>query len=1343
MSATASARQASRSPGPRSKSSPRGYATLKKGTVPDGYRPPVNCSGTVSRFTGGLSRWKEREISLDSNSAGILSIAEGPSLVLFSARMSALVEVLWVFEEKGGQKLQFTVTDVNNVKELFQVASTSDLDKWLQALQSHNCLINKPIKMNTLQLIKEKRDSWVVLYPDGIRCFKHKTDSKPHRTVAISEGAVLERLDQESFCLSETGDDQTNSVSLLMPEDSRDFFDAVEEAVNLKRQQKFSDSILEAYVWICEKGGSSFKKRFCTLHPEGIKYFKKRFDDNAAGFIRLPPGSEVEALGDDVSSRKNVFWVAENGDEFGVQRFFISTKTPVERLTWLDALSEIFLSKDSQVQTNSLFEGYLFKRSTNGVWKKNFFVLMQDSLTYSPRRKDTVRKSIDLNQGVQLAALKPNPNDPSMNKPGLIALAENGDEGTRTFVLAAASAASRAEWLDVLIGLLSTKDPRVNLKSYKEGYMRMQDKGKGEWKKRYFILLERSLKYYRKRTDQDPAGEIKITAAAELVELGISIAENRFQFSVAETGDEQSPVFNFSCPSAEIRTQWMNAIQKISKMQDSRVDPNSILEGYLWIVKGDASEKRYFILTQTTLFFFKKRADSAEAGSFEIKGEAEICLLADEEHPFSFSIAKSGDAGEKPLVVFARDVETRYAWVSKLRLQVSLLAVKESVSSIREGYVYVLVGSSWRKRYFILEREPASLNFFAKRKDTKPIRKMLLDKDVVVMLLDKNSLYEASKDAPADVSVEIEEVGEEEEKDRKIASMEMMICKNGDPGAKRVHLKGANESEAMLVADIMEVCLRKEFPSTNEHILKSAYVVARHESGLLKASKWLPSFLVLTSERLTLYKSCEDELPVAIVALDDAKLSDGPAVHIIDHNLREMNLAPQSDEEKQDWIGAINRTMTSSKRVSATNRVVFGAALKASFVNSPYYQAPSVIAACVNFLKLESLSGCLFRHPGLQSLIRGFIQNFEAEFDLMLRDKDSVVSCLRLYLIMLPTPLISNVLTKKLADLIDNREYESSVEGTQHLINDMDFESRCSLSILLHYLDHEIKRPEEVDVTLEQVAQIWAPILMQSAHNQKSSAVLAFLLRVLKSIFPTGPPILCQRLPPNKLQELKAQPLTFEQLFQDQYGLDLFARFVKENYLDESLLFLTATRKYRDICTSAQYASSQRHATAQTIVNMYIKQGAEKQCNISASLSSRIQARFALGAKEVLNGNEFAEAETEVALLEATNSYPRFQKTEAYDNWVTYRYMVEQTTPRIATFRRSTLTARTESEPANDQVEHKAWNHVVHDASSGGRRGLPFKASNVMRSISSRNVFAPSPVKVAMNVSPPRPKLMD
>lgn len=1247
------------------------FATLKRGAL-DGLRPPMNHSGTLSRFVGGLARWKDREMSLDSNRIGRFTIPEGPTLVLSANPKVAFVEVLWVYEDKGGQKFQFTITDVHQAKELFQVASLAELDKWLEALQSHNCKINRPIRMDALHLVKEKRDSWVILYPNSLRYFKNKTDSKPHWVVPISEGSILERLDQDSFCLSETGDEQAVSISLAIPEGVKGFYEAVEQAVSLKSQKKSADSLHEGYVWLCVKGGSSFKKRLCVLYPDGIKYFKKRFDDQAAGTIRLPPGSHLEVVAEDMGSRKNIFWVAENGDESGTQHFFFSTKSPAERTEWVHILGELFFSKDCQVEQGSLFEGYVYKRSSKWVWKKKFCVLFPDSLQYSARRNDTVRKSIDLNQGLQLKALKPNQNDPVMNQPGLLAIAENGDEGTRIFMFHFQNDEVRTEWMDIMITLLSTKNLRINPRSFKEGYMQTKGKGKNEWKKRYCILLDQKLLHSRKRNDQSEATEVKITAATEIAELE-GTQDNKYLFSLAETGDEQEVSFQFGCTSADVRTQWINAIIKRVKALDSKVVPDSILEGYLWILKGGASEKRYFILKQGSLSFYKKRADKVEAGSLEIKGEAEICLLEDEEHPFSFSIAKSGDAGEKQFILFCRDSETRYEWVSKLRAQVARLASKESQTSIREGYVYTLKVSddSWRKRYFVLE--PDCLNLFAKRKDVKPVQKMPLDKDVIILLLDKNATFDshASKDA---VGEEADEGGEEEEKDRKIAGLQMVLCKNGDPGAKQLRLKGANDSEAMLVADLMEICLRKEFPQVSESILKSGYVVAYQESGLLKASRWVSSFVILKASRLLVLKSCEDEIPVSVVSLEEAKIVEEPgslAVRIIDRTAREVNLMPQSEDEKKEWLGPITRAIAACNDKNEISRVkLFGFPLKAAVPSSPYYQIPSVIGVCIDFLvearTQGSTSGCLFRHPGLHPLVRSFVQDFESGFLPTLRDKDSVAACLKLYLTMLPKPIISSNVVEEIS--------VGNVSSAEKAVEDMDLETRTTLNILLHYLDNEIKQPEEVDLTMEQVTQTWAPILMQTKQqDDKKIELLAFLIQNIKAIFPSGPIVRLKRLPSSQLQDLKAQPTTFEQLFQDPYGLDLFAQFVKENYLDENFLFLKATRKYREMCTSAQFGAAQRLAAAEAIINAHIKQGAEKQCNISAALSKEIQTQFSAAQNKKLNGNEFAGAEMEVSFLESTNSFPRFQKTDAYDQWIVHRYTQTQSAPKVS-FRRSTVT---------------------------------------------------------------------
>lgn len=745
-------------------------------------------------------------MSVVMSNLGVCSFSEKPMTVNLK---QAVLQVNWVWEDKTGQKFQFTLTDRSSV-EIIQVPSSQELDSWIQAMLHHGCIVSKPIKCYALNLLK-KRDpeSWGVLYSDQLHFFKKKSDSKPLSVITISEGSLLERLDNDSFCLHETWDDGAASISCSA---DAAWYEAVEQAVNLKYKKKAQTSLKEGYLLKFENG---WKRRYVVLLVDQIRYYKKRSDDLPEGVVMLPPGAEAEGDSSDASKRL-YFWAAENGDESGTRRHEFVARSTTEKNAWLQTLHNLFRTKDDRVNRDSLLEGYLYRlsKSNKNRWSKKYFILDKDALKYYRKRTDINHQgSIDLNQGAELFPINPTSARDQTMLPGMFSLAENGDEaGTRTYILRATDNPKRSHWLAVLNSVLKEKDTKVNPRSVKEGYLRKLAGQGGKWNKRYFVLTQQNLVYYRKRGDKQEAGEIPLPGSTEVCRVDDNKTQEPWQFSVAENGDESGTrTYLMSCQSAEIRTQWMGAINKIVKAKDSNIMIGSLLEGYLWKRPdgGGTWRKFYFVLKTNQLLYFKRRQDETETGNLEIKGEAEVCVIDDdEEHPYVFSVAKNGDEGEKQWRLYAHDENSRYEWVQKLRQQAALLTVKEVPDSVREGYVFLWSSSAWRKRFFILEKSPGSLTLYNKRKDQKPAARFMLDSSTVVVLLDnkipphgivwgaKHDQQDSKEDLPGppeESRGQIEDNDDEMSQHRGVG-LSFVVCQNGDAHARHLRLKGDRKS---------------------------------------------------------------------------------------------------------------------------------------------------------------------------------------------------------------------------------------------------------------------------------------------------------------------------------------------------------------------------------------------------------------------------------------------------------------------------------------------------------------------------------------------------------------------
>lgn len=122
--------------------------------------------------------------------------------------------------------------------------------------------------------------------------------------------------------------------------------------------------------------------------------------------------------------------------------------------------------------------------------------------------------------------------------------------------------------------------------------------------------------------------------------------------------------------------------------------------------------------------------------------------------------------------------------------------------------------------------------------------------------------------------------------------------------------------------------------------------------------------------------------------------------------------------------------------------------------------------------------------------------------------------------------------------------------------------------------------------------------------------------------------------------------------------MDLFTQWARENLLPENVSCLNAVQQYRQMCKSATHSEQDRRTAAKLICATHVRLGAEQQVNISASLAESVLAVFTHDDVP-LTGEEFWPIEQEVHLLIVTNEYTHFQKTELFEEWITYRHLLK------------------------------------------------------------------------------------
>lgn len=1286
----------------------------------------VRTEGNVFRRT--LKGWESCAMKLKSNevvffpvftsvhpSPSSASSVDSPGLAPIVFTQGAVVQVLWAYEEKTGQKFQFFLTDVKQVKHYFQIFNMNEFEGWLSAFQSFGCVLKRPIKLDTMRLFKERQDGWGVLYSDFLFYYRKITDNSPAQMISIGEGSVVEGYDNEFYGL--LSNDQANTIVFS----GREWIEIIITAVNRKHSRKFSDSLYEGSLMKSGKN-MGWKRRYCVLMIDHIKCFKTRFQDKPSTIIKLPPGADAEGLPASDQIRKHQFWVGANGDASGTRRYKLAAPTEQEKEQWLRSLFHLFNTKDNRVNLLSIKEGYLYKNSSKGLWTKKYFVLLQGALFYVSNRNDFLN--------TDLIDFKSNYVDTKkigyinlVNSPDLlpvvsldtIAIAEHGDEGTRTCVLRAPNRQVQQEWITEIQSLLRQHDVLLSSQSLKEGFLRNQTKKRKQWHRGYFVLLQNNFLYFRNRSDEKATIEITITATTDLAQIS-GDPHNPFLFTLSEPGgDENSSVnyfYTFSCESEEVRLSWMTHLATNIKAKNVKLFPDSKFEGYMFKKQSRAPEnpgqRRYFVLKDNTLMYYKNKSDITKPRVLEIKGECEIIVIDTGDFPFMFSVAQSGDEGEKVIKLYCRDSTTRTEWIDVLKEQIARFPLtKIKPNSLREGYVYLRRDDTWRKRFFILDFDSFSL--FPKKAERKAELIFPLEEDTYVALLDQGTPagvwghLDTSERCPPPDFVSWRELDIQrqyrddsllafvdntvpdpsgnfqgfqlERQDEELKSLledglQMVMCNNSDAEKKNIRLKNVDE---VLACKMSEICLQKEFLLPRTNVVKSGDLIVAHTA--VKLDPWRTSFVTLTKEKLMIEQNRRGQVLLVIAFSSHSQLlTDATGqIHIFDSIRQEtLTIKPQTDDENVSWIGAIE-TCLSNFPIRLVE--LFGSDLKTSVQHSAFYRLPSVITPCIEFLKTCRSSICLLKQPGFHPRVRSLIQDFErcggggGGNIVPLSHPESVAACLKLYLVMLCDPIISDSVAKSLMITISASE-NANLSNVQELLATIENNCATCLNLILYYLKGEVDRGS---VNLEDVISSWGPLLMKSFYkgegsaNPVASAVLRVLIQNVSFLFPYIP-VPVRKLSQSELHPIRSEYMAtrFENFRKSSFGMGLFTQWTKDNLLPENVAFLNAVQQYRQMCKSPVHSQAECLDAALLICATHIRPGADQQVNISADLAQSVLSVFEQ-SNATWCGEEFSPIEAEVHVLIVTNEYVRFQKTELFEEWIAFRHAMKAPATSVTT----------------------------------------------------------------------------
>lgn len=325
--------------------------------------------------------------------------------------------------------------------------------------------------------------------------------------------------------------------------------------------------------WLSKQGGThkNVKKRWFVLTKAALRYYKSEKMGKALGviFLRRSEGARV------VEDPKGGFTFEVITPE-RVYLFYASSADEMNQ--WVEAIQALITDRPASERNSQVVKaGYLTKQGGGfKSWKKRFFVLRKDNLlSYYTEEGDVVPLgTIDLEKCSDVRMLT----DKSKGFGFELVTPE------RNYLITANSKEDMEGWMHVLleiVGNVVDDSGNTQLRSYnnedddevavspdeisnfirmdtkitKEGYLIKQGGKIKTWKRRWFVLRESTLAYYKDEKDDKPVGLISLKECKSF-ELAAQKVHKPYAFEIA-TPDR---VYVCCAKDEDEMWEWINVL---------------------------------------------------------------------------------------------------------------------------------------------------------------------------------------------------------------------------------------------------------------------------------------------------------------------------------------------------------------------------------------------------------------------------------------------------------------------------------------------------------------------------------------------------------------------------------------------------------------------------------------------------------------------------------------------------------------------------------------------------------------------------------------------------------------
>lgn len=329
-----------------------------------------------------------------------------------------------------------------------------------------------------------------------------------------------------------------------------------------------------------------------------------------------------------------------------------------------------------------------------------------------------------------------------------------------------------------------------------------------------------------------------------------------------EITDHMGTTHYFAVSSEKERSEWLEALGKsmYSGPSDEHgptsKEVNSIMEGWLEKTGSRGPEKdkwhpRFFVLTEQSLKYYKKKMDVKEAGAIPLTGGSGVVQkLFDPRWPFMFTVSTAANGYSRCFYLAAKDDEERELWLNSLATVKGIstigLGAKQQEVAKKKGYLLkqVVGGKKFKKQWIVLLAD--RLLLLKSEQDQTPEGVILLPPGGQV-----NVLY-GTPDA-------------------------FSVASSADDG-EILHVFRAKGIEEMddWVREISAVLPRGEL-KVSSNSLREQYLHVKETEGAMAAvgpsslvSRWRKVYVVLLPTGVRYFRKKTDAIPACMVLLDGA-----------------------------------------------------------------------------------------------------------------------------------------------------------------------------------------------------------------------------------------------------------------------------------------------------------------------------------------------------------------------------------------------------------------------------------------------------------------------------------------